>query len=492
MSENIQLASMPLEHYKSACDIIKEITNSPEVIISGELVEKIKEVYDYDWNKLKGSASGEIISINDMSPIEHEMTIKVSGVEDLTSVKVMKFGKNLCDNVFERGGIDGTKGTDYDTDGIIRMVNYIPLKPNTIYTLLKNNFTYSVIFRFYGANKEYVGYINATGVGEQPFTFTTKENYYYVRLCINGVSGLFDTELQLELGPTVTEYEPYIQPTEYIPDTDGVVSGVTSLYPSTTLMTDTDGAVINVIYNKAIKNVEEVPERIDVIYEEGYIQSNREMWDAITNYNTRTTYEIGFRDWNIEYLSPPYKIIPTHKRTLNQTFSGIPNLKKIEAAFFDFSKKTKGTTSLEGVYYTFYNNLELEEIEDIGLQPEYGYYTSFGNCIKLKKIACIRSDEDTRYNGEVFNYCYELEDVTFEGVIGQNGINLRWSKKLSKKSWQNIISHLSTTTSGLSITGSLASVKKTFETSPGANDGDTSTEWLELQNSRSNWTISLA
>jgi hypothetical protein len=47
-------------------------------------------------------------------------------------------------------------------------------------------------------------------------------------------------------------YEPYIEPTEYTPDADGVVQGVTSLYPSTTLMTDTSGAMIDVTYNKDI------------------------------------------------------------------------------------------------------------------------------------------------------------------------------------------------------------------------------------------------
>ena len=57
---------------------------------------------------------------------------------------------------------------------------------------------------------------------------------------------------QLEIGATATEYEPYITPTEYIPTADGTVNGVTSLYPNTTLTTDTDGVSIDCKYNRDI------------------------------------------------------------------------------------------------------------------------------------------------------------------------------------------------------------------------------------------------
>jgi hypothetical protein len=59
-------------------------------------------------------------------------------------------------------------------------------------------------------------------------------------------------EIQLEIGESTTEYEDFVQLAEYTPDADGVVSGVTSLYPSTTLMTDTDGVLIDATYNRDI------------------------------------------------------------------------------------------------------------------------------------------------------------------------------------------------------------------------------------------------
>ena len=49
-----------------------------------------------------------------------------------------------------------------------------------------------------------------------------------------------------------TEYTPYIEPVEYPVSADGTVEGVTPIYPATTLMTDTEGAVIDCTYNRDI------------------------------------------------------------------------------------------------------------------------------------------------------------------------------------------------------------------------------------------------
>ena len=57
--------------------------------------------------------------------------------------------------------------------------------------------------------------------------------------------------VMLEASHTATEYEPY-KGSEYTPSADGTVNGVTSLYPNTTLITDTDGVLINCKYNRDI------------------------------------------------------------------------------------------------------------------------------------------------------------------------------------------------------------------------------------------------
>lgn len=89
-----------------------------------------------------------------------------------------------------------------------------------------------------------------------------------------------------------------------------------------------------------------------------------------------------------------------------------------------------------------------------------------------------------------FYYCFALENLTMEGIIGQNGFNVSWSP-LSKASLTSIVNALSATTTGLTVTLRLDAVNKAFETSEGAMDGSTSDEWLALAATKSNWTISL-
>lgn len=92
-----------------------------------------------------------------------------------------------------------------------------------------------------------------------PGSFTVPENAYWTMILfiaynpVGASSGeLTFSNIQLELGTTVTEYEPYKECAEHTSTEDGVVNGVTSLYPVTTLMTDTEGVLIDCEYNRDI------------------------------------------------------------------------------------------------------------------------------------------------------------------------------------------------------------------------------------------------
>ena len=186
-------------------------------------------------------------------------------------------------------------------------------------------------------------------------------------------------------------------------------------------------------------------------YEDGQNAAMSEFWDYLTNYGNRTSYSSLFNVWGGETFEPTRKIIPIEKNSAYCTFNGAKNLKKIEADYIDFSQKVRGTKSQEGYYYTFYGCSSLEEIEDIGMQADFGYYSTFssGSDGKLHTIAKIRTDENTVFNN-AFNYCTALKNVTFEGVIGQD-INIRWSP-LTADSIRSIIEHLSDTASGKTLT----------------------------------------
>ncbi len=446
MSKN---AVMPMEDYVAACDSIREKTKTTEAIKSGEIPEKINEVYETgkntEWKALKGFATGtDALCISDISPVEHEMGVKVSGVEDLSAVKVRKYGGNLLDfpsTYSWKGLYSAHANTNVKT----------VLKPNIRYALSYDEIEYSA----QGDGLVFV--VNGNAI--LAWTEAKKPNYFVLDkevtdfyIYTNG----WDAAASGNTTATVTnlriytaengylEYESYIEPTEYTPDADGAVSGVTSLYPATTLMTDTDGAVIDAIYNKDLSKVDDIPERIEAVYDEGQIagqaQGERELWDLLTNNNTRSNTSKLFAQSGFEYIRPPYKICPTTNEALVLTFSD-SKVKKIEAAYFDFSQKTRATYEGGSLYYTFNHCVELEEIEDIGLPVDFYLSSTFKNCTKLKKIAKIRVDENTDY-WEPFVNCSALEEVTFEGVIGKNDLNFQWSTKLTKESLDSILSCL--------------------------------------------------
>ena len=233
-----------------------------------------------------------------------------------------------------------------------------------------------------------------------------------------------------------------------------------------------------------------IAENEQKVYEAGKQAGQNEIWDYATNYGEKTDYSGVFSSWGMEYFHPNRKIIPTSANSGSSTFNGCKKLKKIEATYFDFSQKERGTSNQQGYYFTFYNCSVLEEIEDIGMQADYGYYTTFGGCPKLHTIAKIRADEQTIFSN-TFAYAYALTNVEFEGVIGK-AISLQHSTKLSKASITSLINTLSTTTSGMSVTFSKTAVNKAFETSQGAKDGADSDEWKTLIATKSNWTISLS
>lgn len=58
--------------------------------------------------------------------------------------------------------------------------------------------------------------------------------------------------IQIALGNSATEYEPYIEPQTATASADGTIKGLTSLSPNTTLISNTDGVITNCEYYRDI------------------------------------------------------------------------------------------------------------------------------------------------------------------------------------------------------------------------------------------------
>jgi hypothetical protein len=201
----------------------------------------------------------------------------VSGVDDVSAVKVQRYGKNLLDAskfnaanttingiTFEQMGdgkvhVYGTVADNSKTilyaPNVIKAANakYIP---SGVYSVAKHSvggYSVYMLARVNDGNDKLIANL------QQPNQSLTTGGYLvgYSIFVDKKITTPIDLviDLQVEQGKNATAFEAFVEPTEHTPNADGTVDGVTSLSPTTTLMTDTEGAVIDVEYNKDLNAV---------------------------------------------------------------------------------------------------------------------------------------------------------------------------------------------------------------------------------------------
>ena len=235
--------------------------------------------------------------------------------------------------------------------------------------------------------------------------------------------------------------------------------------------------------NNQQKTIATLEQEVDTAFESGKKSQYDEFWDTFQDNGNRTNYQEAFRNWKASVLKPKNRMPVS---TMYNAFA--------YADIETFNWGLIDTTNNATCYGAFSSCSKLKEIDlELNVQASTGtsgYQVTFINCSSLKKVKKIHCYKEVGFTN-AFNSCKALEEVIFDGEIGQGTLNLRYSPLLNKASIQSVINCLSTDTSGLTVTLSLTAVKKAFETSDGANDGNTSTEWTALANTKSNWNISL-
>lgn len=121
-------------------------------------------------------------------------------------------GKNLWDEVWCVGQIDGNNGNIISSSDQIASVNFIPVKPNTQY---KSITTYPFRIAYYDSNKVFKSYVALTQNNE---VFTTPSNASYLRFFAKGGYGTtYKHDLAIIEGTSGT-YEPYIESNKMLTD----------------------------------------------------------------------------------------------------------------------------------------------------------------------------------------------------------------------------------------------------------------------------------
>lgn len=190
-------------------------------------------------------------------------------IEDISSVEVKRYGKNLIPYPYNKPTIEpyGTTFTDngdgtITADGTATDTAAYGIECNC--NLPSGTYIFSGCPAGGGTNKYLVNaaikdfdgnWIVDTLETGNGLIVTSNNGISYIYYQMRIYSGTTVNNLvfkpMLEVGATATPYEPYVEPTTYAVDADGAVNGVSSLYPSTTLITD-NRALIECEYNRDI------------------------------------------------------------------------------------------------------------------------------------------------------------------------------------------------------------------------------------------------
>lgn len=234
-------------------------------------------------------------------------------------------------------------------------------------------------------------------------------------------------------------------------------------------------------------------DKIPKVYEAGQKSEYDKFWDGFQTNGERTNYTYAFAyGWSKDAFKPKYNITPTSTYSMfmmSKIECDLPAYLEEIGVNIDFTTATAtdATANLfRGAKFTRVGVISTTMVSALG--------TMFWGATKLVTIdkLILKEDGSQTHNANNFNSCGALANLTIEGVIGKNNFDIHWSTKLSGESIVSVIEALSSTTSGLSVTLSQTAVDNMVFPITSAQTDVTYNSWSELENTKTNWTISLA
>lgn len=229
--------------YDGVIEQSEAVSGSVELSTSGQKIIGFCQVYEvYEDNP------------NAEHPEWDELNMTVEVYESTPSVEVKVYGKNLCDFKAFKPYSGGTitlleNGLVYTGKYYIRLDGSFMKPSNRYYFSWKYETSDNIVpvCRIQYADDTYSSAIQSeTGI---TITKEVKNLLLYPEIT-NTVHTTTLTDIQIETGMAVSEYEPYIEPTTHTVVADG--SAFESVYPSMTFVPETDGVELSVEYNRDI------------------------------------------------------------------------------------------------------------------------------------------------------------------------------------------------------------------------------------------------
>ena len=190
-----------------------------------------------------------------------------------------------------------------------------------------------------------------------------------------------------------------------------------------------------------------VTENQERIYNKGLAEGGEpafiQMENYMTNYGTRPAYQNAFsrQDWTgYTFRNTVYPI--GSAENIFFTYLGTELPKGI-----DFSR-LEPTASLQTAF-RYANNLT--HIPDLNIPAPTEYKLTFADMNLLEKIDIVRCNENTIFT-DTFRNLPKVTDITFEGVIGQNGLKFHQAPLISHDSLMSALNCLQDKTADTSGT----------------------------------------
>lgn len=219
------------------------------------------------------------------------------------------------------------------------------------------------------------------------------------------------------------------------------------------------------------------------VFEAGKQAEYDAFWDKYQLNGNRDVYEAAFAGlgWNDETFNPKYPIVVTGS-SWNMFYAcrvkdGYEILKNV-----DFSKCTLLSSTFAQCHMKHLGTIDCRNVKPV--------YNLFYHARSLQTIDKIIVKVENTFI-DLFDNTQFLENVTFEGEIGNNLVmagtysGTKWGEKLTRASIENIINHLSDNVSGKTLTLSQTAVNNAFP------DTVNNADWGALVMAHQNWIISL-
>lgn len=208
----------------------------------------------------------------------------------------------------------------------------------------------------------------------------------------------------------------------------------------------------------------QIAENEQKVYDAGKKAESERFWSAYTNRYTWATCGVFYGGvWDFDSFYPACDIRPVGDAShlfyawegqMGKNHSGSLKKRFEECGVvLDTSQATKLTRAFS---YSYITEIPTVDCTNLGNSTTHVFAVTPGPYVDIEKLIV---NEQLTYV-DWFNSS-KVRNISFEGVIGQN-IDFRHSKLLSKASIESIITHLSDTASGKTLTLSKKAVESAF------------------------------